>query len=49
MNFDILSAVKNPWGSPRSLSVQTIDVYIDKDFGSDTGVKQLGNYRFAKI
>jgi hypothetical protein len=49
MNFDILSAVKNPWGSPRSLSVQTIDVYIDKDFGSDTGVKQLGNYRFAKM
>jgi len=49
MNFDILSAIKNPWGSPRSLSVQTIDVYIDKDFGSDTGVKQLGNYRFAKM
>ncbi len=49
MNFDILSAVKNPWGSPRSLSVQTIDVYIDKDFGSDTGVKQLGNYRFGKM
>ena len=49
MNFDILSAVKNPWGSPRSLSVQTIDVYIDKDFGSNTGVKQLGNYRFAKM
>jgi len=49
MNFDILSAVKNPWGSPRSLSVQTIDVYIDKDFGSDTGVKHLGNYRFGKM
>ena len=49
MNFDILSAVKNPWGSPRSLSVQTIDVYIDKDFGSNTGVKHLGNYRFAKM
>jgi alpha-amylase/alpha-mannosidase (GH57 family) len=49
MNFDILSAVKNPWGSPRSLSVQTIDVYIDKDFGSNTGVKELGNYRFAKM
>ena len=49
MNFDILSAVKNPWGSPRSLSVQTIDVYIDKDFGADTGVKQLGNYRFGKM
>ncbi len=49
MNFDILSALKNPWGSPRSLSVQTIDVYIDKDFGSNTGVKELGNYRFAKM
>ncbi len=49
MNFDILSAVKNPWGSPRSLSVQTIDVYIDKDFSSNTGVKQLGNYRFGKM
>ena len=49
MNFDVLSAVKNPWGSPRSLSVQTIDVYIDKDFGSNTGVKQLGNYRFGKM
>ena len=49
LNFDILSAIKNPWGSPRSLSVQTIDVYIDKDFGANTGVKELGNYRFAKM
>ena len=49
MNFDILSAVKNPWNSPRSLSVQTIDVYIDKDWGSSTGIKKLGNYRFAKM
>ena len=49
LNFDILSAVKNPWGSPRNLSVQTIDVYIDKDFGLETGSKALGNYRFAKM
>ena len=49
MNFDILSAVKNPWNSPRSLSVQTIDVYIDKDWGYSTGIKELGNYRFAKM
>ena len=49
LNFDILSAIKNPWNSPRSLSVQTIDVYIDKDFGADTGVTKLGNYRLARM
>jgi len=40
-SFDVLAPIQNPWGSPRGLSVQTFDVYIDKDPGARTGARLL--------
>lgn len=39
--FEVVAPVLNPWGSPRGLSVQTFDVYIDTDPGAGTGVRLL--------
>lgn len=40
-SFEVLSPIGNPWGSPSGLSVQTFDVYIDTDPGSETGARLL--------
>jgi alpha-amylase/alpha-mannosidase (GH57 family) len=41
LSFEIAGTIQNPWGSPRGLSVQTFDVYIDTDAGAGTGARQL--------
>jgi alpha-amylase/alpha-mannosidase (GH57 family) len=41
MTFTFVGPVENPWGSPRDLSVQTMDVYIDKDPQEGTGARLL--------
>jgi len=33
--------IENGWGSPNGFSVQTLDVYIDKDPGNATGARML--------
>ena len=33
--------VPNPWGSTVDLSLQTVDVYVDKDPGAGTGARML--------
>jgi carbohydrate-binding DOMON domain-containing protein len=33
--------VRNPWGSPNGLALQTLDVYIDADPGKGTGESDL--------
>lgn len=39
--FEVVAPIQNPWGSPRGLSVQTFDVYIDTDPGAGTGARLL--------
>ena len=39
--FEIESGVQNPWGSPRGLSIQTFDIYIDVDREVDGGARLL--------
>ena len=39
--FTFYGAVPNPWGSGINLSLQTMDVYIDKDPGKGTGNRLL--------
>lgn len=39
--FTIAGQLKNPWNSGSNLSVQTFDVYIDKDPGAGTGARLL--------
>ncbi|MDH5371567.1 MAG: glycoside hydrolase [Acidimicrobiia bacterium] len=39
--FEVDAPIQNPWGSPRGLSIQTFDVYIDTDPGSGTGSRLL--------
>jgi alpha-amylase/alpha-mannosidase (GH57 family) len=41
LTFSFLGEIENPWGSPIGLSVQTMDVYIDKDPGAATGARML--------
>ncbi len=41
LTFEFVGPVENPWGSPNGLSVQTLDVYIDKDPGMGTGARLL--------
>jgi alpha-amylase/alpha-mannosidase (GH57 family) len=41
--------VRNPWGSPVGLSVQSIDVYLDYDPGGRTGRRQLLDGRNAQL
>ncbi len=40
--------VDNPWGAPNSLSIQTIDVYIETD-GASNGTRLLRNARNAAL
>jgi alpha-amylase/alpha-mannosidase (GH57 family) len=39
--FKFYGDVPNPWGSGSNLSLQTLDVYIDKDPGQGTGNRML--------
>lgn len=39
--FKFFGEVPNPWGSGSNLSLQTMDVYIDKDPGQGTGNRLL--------
>lgn len=39
--FAFNGPVPNPWGSGNNLSIQTLDVYVDKDPGSGTGARLL--------
>jgi alpha-amylase/alpha-mannosidase (GH57 family) len=39
--FEVAAPILNPWGSPRGLSVQTFDVYVDTDPGSGTGARTM--------
>jgi alpha-amylase/alpha-mannosidase (GH57 family) len=39
--FKLYGPIKNPWGSPINLSVQTFDVMIDVDPGQGTGARLL--------
>ena len=39
--FKFYGEVPNPWGSGSNLSLQTLDVYIDKDPGQGTGSRLL--------
>jgi alpha-amylase/alpha-mannosidase (GH57 family) len=39
--FTLAGPIKNPWNSGNNLSVQTFDVYIDKDPGAGTGSRIL--------
>jgi carbohydrate-binding DOMON domain-containing protein len=41
LTFEVVAAIQNPWGSPRGLSVQTFDVYVDTDPGAGTGARLL--------
>jgi alpha-amylase/alpha-mannosidase (GH57 family) len=43
------SAIQNHWGSPISLSLQTIDIYIDTDPGMGTGARLLMEGRNAAM
>ena len=47
--FEVVAPIQNPWGSPRNLSVQTFDVYIDKDPGAGTGSRSLINGRNGSL
>jgi hypothetical protein len=40
-SFDIDATIGNPWSSPAGYSLQTFDVYIDKDPGAGTGARLL--------
>lgn len=39
--FGVKAEVANGWSSPAGFSVQTFDVYIDKDPGASTGARML--------
>ncbi|HHX09388.1 MAG TPA: glycoside hydrolase [Chloroflexi bacterium] len=39
--FAVKAPITNGWGSPSGFSVQTFDVYIDKDPASGTGARML--------
>jgi alpha-amylase/alpha-mannosidase (GH57 family) len=47
--FEVFARIENPWGSPRGLSVQTFDVYIDTDPGAGTGAQELIDGRNAAL
>jgi alpha-amylase/alpha-mannosidase (GH57 family) len=49
VTFDMVAPVQNPWGSPRALSVQTFDLYIDTDPGGGTGARGLIDGRNASL
>jgi predicted glycosyl hydrolase (DUF1957 family) len=39
--FEFYGPVPNPWGSGTNLSIQSLDVYVDKDPGAGTGARLL--------
>lgn len=39
--FVFYGPIPNPWGSTMNLSLQTLDVYVDKDPGQGTGARLL--------
>jgi alpha-amylase/alpha-mannosidase (GH57 family) len=41
LRFQVAAPIRNPWGSPNGLAVQTFDVYIDRDPGAATGARLL--------
>ena len=41
--------LNNPWGSGINLSLQTLDIYIDKDPGKNTGARKLLEGRNASL
>lgn len=41
LTFSLFGQIDNGWGSPNGFSVQTFDVYIDKDPGEATGARML--------
>jgi alpha-amylase/alpha-mannosidase (GH57 family) len=48
-SFDVAAAIGNPWNSPAGYSVQTFDLYIDKDPGAGTGARLLLPGRNASL
>jgi alpha-amylase/alpha-mannosidase (GH57 family) len=47
--FDVDAPIYNAWGSPNGLSIQTFDIYIDKDPGAGTGSRELIDGRNASL
>ncbi|MEO6060780.1 MAG: glucodextranase DOMON-like domain-containing protein, partial [Thermoflexales bacterium] len=47
--IDLGAAIRNPWGSLIGLSIQTIDIYIDRDPGRGTGRRTLLEGRNAAL
>ena len=47
--FKFFGDIPNPWGSTINLSIQTLDVYIDKDPGAGTGARLLMPGRNASL
>jgi alpha-amylase/alpha-mannosidase (GH57 family) len=47
--FDMNGPVENSWNSPNGLSIQTFDIYIDKDGKTGSGLRQLLPGRNAAV
>ncbi len=47
--FTFAGPIKNPWNSGSNFSVQTLDVYVDKDPGAATGARELLPGRNASL
>ncbi len=47
--IELHSPIANPWDSPTGLSLQTFDIYIDKDPGQGTGRRKLLEGRNASL
>ena len=45
--INLRGPVDNPWGSPNGLSLQTIDIYIDRDGDQNGGVAMLPGRNLA--
>ena len=48
-NFTFAGEITNPWNSGNGLSIQTLDVYVDKDPGKGTGARLLLPGRNASL
>ncbi len=48
-SFEVTAPIQNSWDSPRGLSIQTFDMYIDIDPGAATGARQLIDGRNAAL
>ena len=48
-SIEVVAPIQNPWGSPRGLSIQTFDLYVDTDPGAGTGARQLIDGRNASL